>query len=575
MTTNQFRVLYRQFLFRMVDLELLSADAKGDLSKLFGQFAALLIFISLALALLGFGFSDAKLQPSAQIIASWSAEHFLIATTMLIVGLFAVLSWDSTFPDKRDVLVLAPLPVRTRTMFVAKIAAVAMALSIAVAALHIAAGFIWPLALNPASGGILQLARVYAAYWLTMFAAGAFILCCVLGAQGVASQLLPRQLFLRASSFLQLAAFGLFIAAYFLEPKVIAPGQIAALGTQPYIEWSPSYWFLGLFQQLNGSAALAPLAKRAWIGLAAVFALTAVAYSLSYLRTIRQIVEAPDIASGSRLTNWLPSFGNPAATAISQFSVRTVLRSRQHRLIFAFYLGVGFAAAILFPKWPPVQELSKEFATGANSSMSLAVAATTILFMGLSVLATRVAFSLPMDLRANWIFRIAPVPQGPKCLTARRRAFYAVSVLPVWAGSAVLTFCSLPRLVAVEHVLALAVLGAIFAEIGLFGVQKIPFTCSYLPGKSNFHITFLLCTTLVLALIAKAAQLELRTFADIRAYAAMLAVLIVAAMIARGRNMANARSPEGTLQFEETADPAICGLNLDRDGFHPAASSAK
>ena len=43
MTKLQFRVLYREFLFRMVDLELLSADALGDSNKLLGQFAALLI----------------------------------------------------------------------------------------------------------------------------------------------------------------------------------------------------------------------------------------------------------------------------------------------------------------------------------------------------------------------------------------------------------------------------------------------------------------------------------------------------------------------------------------------------
>ncbi len=46
----QFRVLYRQFLFRMVDLELLSAQARGDMSKLLGQFASLLIWFSIGLA---------------------------------------------------------------------------------------------------------------------------------------------------------------------------------------------------------------------------------------------------------------------------------------------------------------------------------------------------------------------------------------------------------------------------------------------------------------------------------------------------------------------------------------------
>ena len=72
----------------------------------------------------------------------------MIATTMLVVGLFAILSWDSIFPDRRDVLVLATLPIRTRTIFCAKVAAVATALSLTIATLHVASGFVWPLSLN-------------------------------------------------------------------------------------------------------------------------------------------------------------------------------------------------------------------------------------------------------------------------------------------------------------------------------------------------------------------------------------------------------------------------------------------
>src|SRR5271154_1347063 len=139
MKETQFQVLYRQFLFRMVDIELLSADARGDMGKLFGQFAALLIFISIGLAVIGAGVGGAGL------VAEWSGVHFMIATTMLVVGLFAILSWDSTFPDRRDVMVLAPLPIRNRTVFLAKVAAVATALSLTVGILHVLAGFVWPL----------------------------------------------------------------------------------------------------------------------------------------------------------------------------------------------------------------------------------------------------------------------------------------------------------------------------------------------------------------------------------------------------------------------------------------------
>ena len=129
----QWRVLYRQFLFRVFDPEVLSADAKGDATKILGQFAALLIFFSVAGsfgAILIFD-SNAKRDPDGiGLMFVMVAQHFMIATTMLVVGLFAVLSWDATFPDQRDAMVLAPLPVRARTMFLAKVTAVAASLPV-------------------------------------------------------------------------------------------------------------------------------------------------------------------------------------------------------------------------------------------------------------------------------------------------------------------------------------------------------------------------------------------------------------------------------------------------------------
>jgi len=44
---DQFRVLYREFLFRIVDRELLSTHAKGDTSQLLLQLAALMVFLSI------------------------------------------------------------------------------------------------------------------------------------------------------------------------------------------------------------------------------------------------------------------------------------------------------------------------------------------------------------------------------------------------------------------------------------------------------------------------------------------------------------------------------------------------
>ena len=103
------------------------------------------------------------------------------------------------------------------------------------------------------------------------------------------------------SGYLQLAAIGVIMGVYFLQPGFGGLDDLTTDSIWRVIQWLPSYWFLALYQQLNGSLhpALEPLARRAWIGLAGVVCVAAVAYTLSYWRTLRKIVEEPDIGPGS------------------------------------------------------------------------------------------------------------------------------------------------------------------------------------------------------------------------------------------------------------------------------------
>jgi hypothetical protein len=560
MTKLQFRVLYREFLFRMVDLELLSAGAQGDVSKLLGQFAALLILFSLLISLGAVGI-DSRMPPQALLMVTWGMEHFLITTTMLVVGLFAVLSWDSTFPDRRDVLVLAPLPVLARTLFLTKVAAVATALSVTVAALHVFAGLTWPFAFAPAHSGVLGLIRSLAGYWITMLSAGAFIFCCVLGVQGLAA-LLPRRQFLRLSAFLQMAAFCLFLSVYFLQPSLATPKALAAPENQRLLAWLPTYWFLGLSQQLNASMhpALIPLARRAWTGLAVAGFVAGAAFLLSYFRTLRKIVEEPDIVPGVRGLHWMPNFGNSLETAVVQFSIRTLLRSRQHRVMLAFYLGIGFALVILFMKTPRAREqLVADKAPLLFSS---------ILIMCVWVVGTRVVFSMPLDLRANWIFRMTQVRGAPEYLAAIRRPLFVLAVAPVWTASAGLFLSIWPWRPVAGHLVVLGLWGMILAYVCLHGFQKIPFTCSYLPGKSYFHMAFLAGLALLFFML-KAVEFERRALEDPASYARMLVILVIGAACARWRTVALENSEVAIVQFEDLPQAEVLVLGLHRDGVLP------
>jgi CubicO group peptidase (beta-lactamase class C family) len=420
----------------------------------------------------------------------------------------------------------------------------------------------------PAVGGAYGVVRSFAAYWIAMLAAGAFIFCSILGMQGIAAQL-PRRWFLRVSSFLQLATFCLLVCAYFLQRS---PAYALVLGpAQPILAWIPSYWFVGLFQQLNGSLhpALAPFARRAWMGLALAVCGTAVGYALSYLRTLRSIVEEPDIVPGSRRGTWLPPFGRFPRTAIVQFSVRTLLRSRQHRMILAFYLGLGFAMTVLFLKTPLAQKISGS-ADDPWGQTSVALLASSIVLMGFWVVGTRVVFSMPLDLRSNWVFQMTPVRGGRELRSARRRALIALSAGPAWTVCAVVLLSRWPWTAAAGHLLVLGLIGLILVEWSLQSTPKIPFTCSYLPGKSRFHMMFWLCISLLFILIAKAAEFERHALTSDRvSYAAIVGVLIALVVLIRWRTAARASSGEVELQFEEAPNPTILSLGLHRDGVLP------
>ena len=335
---------------------------------------------------------------------------------------------------------------------------------------------------------------------------------------------------------------------------------------QPRLAWIPSYWFVGLYQQVSGSLhpALAPFARRAWVGLIAAIVITAAAYTASYLRTLRKIVEEPDIAPGSRST-WLPeirlpSFGGSFETAIVQFSIRSLLRSRRHRMIFSFYLGVGLAFAIVLLNAP--RELAGATQAGPWEQLSVPLLASSITLMGVSVVGARKIFSLPLDPHANWIFRMMPFDAGPRCLSARRRALLAVSVAPVWAISAALLFSLWPWRVAAAHLVALLFIGIILAEFAFDGVQRIPFTCSYIPGRSKLYLTFWLWIYILLAGIVAAAVNERDALKNPTAAAALLAGLGIAAASCVFRNHRVAARSYAELRFEEIPPDQLLSLDL-------------
>jgi len=488
----------------------------------------------------------------------WTFEHLFFATTLTVVGVLAVLSWDSSLPDRRDLLVLGPLPIPIHTIFAAKISALAGVLSFSVVALNFLSGLIWPILFSASGSGVIGVARSLIAYLIVTAGVAAFIFCCVLCLQGVAALLLPRQLFLRSSSLLQVSAFIMLFGAYLLEPSLESVDALTAPGNQRYLEFLPSYWFLGLFQQLNGTMRpeFAPLAARAWYASACAPILAVALLLLSWLLKRRRAVEQPDITGNGESRRW-PKFSGAISEAIMQFCARSLLRSRQHRLLFAFYLSVGFAIVMLYTGLPQIHG----FAARGSENVTATYLAASLMMLCISVLGLRMIISVPVELRANWVFQLTQIRKPVMYFSAARMAFVLLAVAPIWVVTAAMMLWTLPLWRTAVHLLALACVGAILADLAIVSLHSLPFTCSYLPGKGKLHFVFWGGMLLGLPVINAAGSLEWRLLVSRSGSALMIVCVSLVAVIARlwtNRRLGSA----GTIVFQEEATLDLLSLKL-------------
>jgi drug/metabolite transporter superfamily protein YnfA len=564
---RQFRVLYRDFLGRLIDLDVLSSG--GDAANLLGQFAALLAAFNFVLAIGILPRYGTTAHPrSVLLVRAWLDQEFLIGTSMAIAGLFTVLAWNTLLPDRRDALVLGVLPIKVRTIFRAKMAAIGAALGLSVAAVNVFTGMGFPFVLADDCGGGL---RALAAYWMAQAAARLFTMASLLAMQGVLFLVLGYRRFQRVSGFLQLTSFFGILAVYFLKPPLATPAGLAAPANQRWLALLPSYWFLGLFQELNGGARpiFHGLAERAAIGLVAAVALAAGSYLVAYGRNLTRIIEQPDIAAADR-TRLLPRFiqsiaplvlRRPLEHAIVLFTARTLARSRQHRLIFAAYGGIACAIALAYARTILYGESYDRW-----DRPNVPLMAATMVLLVIAVLGARAVFALPFSLGANWVFRITAVHSPAAYSAAARKALFAVSMGPVWAAAAILLVAIWPAREAALHLLMLAVVGAILIYRSLRHFRKIPFACSYLPGKSNLKIKLGTYGIAILFLSDQGMHLERWTMLRPARYAVLFGILFALAWWSRRNALQLARADGSRLQFEETPPGDIHAIDLHSDG---------
>ena len=538
--------LVRHFAGGFFDSEMLSIP--GEWVKVaVGVFAVLVSmgFVAFTTFYSLFNLMEGRFTKAHIFIEIRGNEFVFIGLAAGATALLTALQWQSLFPTRRDCLALAGLPVSARQVFFAKLNALVLMFAVFVLAMNLP----WAVEYCMTTAGHWENDPSTLAIIGANFAATGgicvFVFFSLLAMQGILLNILPARVFGRVSLAVQSVVL------------ILTFGALPLFNRQPVAGWWPPIWFLRLWESIIKGPAQA--SHDALLAMSVPAVLAVLAYLLSYHRYQRLLLEAQTERTagaagsgwGARLLElWMP---DPRQQAAFAFIWKTLSRSRTHRLILIAYGGIALGAITKGAVDMPRPSLRDEGLYG------LIVALTPLALSLLVSVGLRYLFALPESVRANWLFQITDRDGSAAWLAAVER-------FVVWFGLAPLFVAALPAAIAILGLIrasGVTLLGFFAALVWFEAVfrkwQKLPFTCSYLPGKQQVW-AIVLRYALASSLVGPAGQLILYCSAEPMAFIALFT--FEAALWWGWRSKRRRMWAECALCYEELPEADIMTLGL-------------
>jgi hypothetical protein len=485
---RRWRHLARHFFTGLFDLGFLSDTGAESFTRMVLGCCVVLFSFGLLITRIFTAAHTPLPGPDAFRLALLANHAFLIAVPMWIVSFVTVLVGHSLFPDETDYRVLMALPVPRHLIFGAKLLALAMFTALFILSAHVA---LLPLSLLMSSGmfvGVPWPAQV-AAYLAASLLASGFSVMAVAAVQGLLILTAPRGRPLALSAALRSAMLCVLVIALPLVLRLPGQADAFAAGSR-WLYAAPPIWFLGVERWLLGDVSRAfviPLTAIAGAAVASAAALAIGSYAYLYRRFDRVLVHpVPAGARADRRVAWTRPGrrvrSRPVFAAVRTFTLLTLRRSVLHQgiLVALSAAGAGLVTNSLIGAG-----LAGWLAGDARASRGLLTAVLWAPFALIYVasLAIRLALAVPIDQRANWVFRItesdgARVEQLDAAVHTVRRLGVVVPLL-LMAPLEVMIL----RWGAIGASAVALLCGWLLVEILMRHWARIPFTCSYIPGK--------------------------------------------------------------------------------------------
>src|SRR4051812_36152454 len=118
---SAFILLVRHFFGRFFDNDIVAqeSDMRTNVVQVLGFVAVPAMFAAFAMLP-----TDARFdRPFAQGWEVITDYYFFVLYSMVVMGFVMVFEWDALFPDRKDYIILTPLPLSGHSIFLAKVAA--------------------------------------------------------------------------------------------------------------------------------------------------------------------------------------------------------------------------------------------------------------------------------------------------------------------------------------------------------------------------------------------------------------------------------------------------------------------
>jgi len=556
---EQFRILVRHFFGRFLDNDLISpaSDLHGTLSKVAAVFVIPVVLFYPFRLLLTYGrpFWDYAVLD----LRSWPDKSIFVMLSLVVMGLLTVIEWDALQLDRRDCTALGSLPIRSRTILGAKLAALGKFLLVFSIPLTAIGCVTFPLIMHAGwSLSVLVVVRTVAAHATATLAAAAFAFFSLLALHGLIQVVCGQRALRRASALIQ-SVLMLGLVVVLLTLPFIA-SQTAALkrGAAGAGGLAPQMWFMGIYETMSGQgdADWRLLASRGYAALTSVSIAAILLSIVAYRRVLGTTLEV--VQAGRRQGSWSSGLLKAVTLAVSRhpvergffsFSVLTLLRSPWHRVLLAAALGGAMALAIVTLDVATIaRDGVRRMPMLASHGLAMQWVVLVIVLAGV-----RAAAAVPAELQASWTLQMLDSGQPYRWIVGFRKAVFAAAIVPAVMLMAAVGWWQFGWHVAWTHALAAFTFATLAFEVLFFGFGRVPFACAFegAGGVTNirWYVLAALFTTSVVNL-AKVVVLAMRSTPGTTLMAAFSLLAIVALRLASRRDLTSAAS----LAFEQQAE---------------------